>query len=223
MQGLACVLRRNKSTISQMEMPDQSVTLSRAQLEELKASLSNSLGEKVTSVDCPSGVKVEKGTTFECTVKVEKGAEQVATQPASETLRDELRKAFKIIEVKKDKTYFIPPETWWDIYKTIFNLDPNSLVHGVMFAKEQIKISRLLTAHLEAFGAARVGRSGPVHGIGISDRRRGRRLRAGRIWPGLAGPGIRLAAYSVRRLYRPEVPWLRKSKWTVLPRKNWTP
>jgi hypothetical protein len=29
-----------------------------------------------------------------------------------------------------------------------------------MFAKEQIKISRLLTAHLEAFGAARVGRSG---------------------------------------------------------------
>jgi hypothetical protein len=29
-----------------------------------------------------------------------------------------------------------------------------------MFAKEQIKISRLLTAHLEAFGASRVGRSG---------------------------------------------------------------
>ena len=47
--------------------------------EQLKASLSNSLGEKVASVDCPSGVKVEKGTTFECSVKVEKGAEQVAT------------------------------------------------------------------------------------------------------------------------------------------------
>jgi CRISPR-associated protein Csb1 len=29
-----------------------------------------------------------------------------------------------------------------------------------MFAKEQIKVSRLLTAHLEAFGAGRVGRSG---------------------------------------------------------------
>lgn len=80
--------------------------------------------------------------------------------PASETLREQLRKDFKIIEVKKDKTYFIPPGTWWNIYKTIFNLDPNSLIHGVMFAKEQIKISRLLTAHLEAFGAARVGRSG---------------------------------------------------------------
>ena len=29
-----------------------------------------------------------------------------------------------------------------------------------MFAREQIKISRLLTSHLEAFGATRVGRSG---------------------------------------------------------------
>jgi hypothetical protein len=47
--------------------------------DQLKASLSSSLGEKVTSVDCPSGVKVEKGTTFECSVKVQKGAEQVAT------------------------------------------------------------------------------------------------------------------------------------------------
>jgi NAD(P)H-hydrate repair Nnr-like enzyme with NAD(P)H-hydrate epimerase domain len=47
--------------------------------DQLKASLSNSIGEKVASVDCPSGVKVEKGTTFECTVKPEKGAEQVAT------------------------------------------------------------------------------------------------------------------------------------------------
>lgn len=47
--------------------------------DQLKASLPSSLGEKVTSVDCPSGVEVEKGTTFECTVKPEKGAEQVAT------------------------------------------------------------------------------------------------------------------------------------------------
>lgn len=77
-----------------------------------------------------------------------------------ESFRDVLRREFKIIEVKKDKTYFIPPSKWWDIYTTIFKYDPNSLVHGVMFAKEQIKISRLLTAHLEAFGAARVGRSG---------------------------------------------------------------
>src|SRR5262249_43801219 len=77
------------------------------------------------------------------------------SKPADESLREQLRKEINIIEVKKDKTYFIPPETWWNIYKTIFTIDPNSLVHGVMFAKEQIKISRLLTAHLEAFGAAR--------------------------------------------------------------------
>lgn len=74
--------------------------------------------------------------------------------------RDKLRKEFSITEVKKDKTYFVHPEDWWTIYKTIFKYDPNSLVHGVMFAKEQIKINRFLTAHLEAFGATRVGRSG---------------------------------------------------------------
>lgn len=74
--------------------------------------------------------------------------------------RDQLRKEFGIKEVKKDKTYFIWPATWWTIYRTLFMYDPNSLVHGVMFAKEQIKLSRLLTAHMEALGAARVGRSG---------------------------------------------------------------
>jgi len=81
-------------------------------------------------------------------------------EPASESFRELLRREFHIIEVKKDKTCFIPPEAWWSIYGTLFKYDPNSLVHGVLFAKEQIKISRVLTAHLEAFGAARVGRSG---------------------------------------------------------------
>lgn len=74
--------------------------------------------------------------------------------------RDKLRDEFGIKEVKKDSTYFIWPDAWWSIYKTLFKYDPNSLVHGVLFAKEQIKISRLLTAHLEALGAARVGSSG---------------------------------------------------------------
>jgi CRISPR-associated protein Csb1 len=82
-----------------------------------------------------------------------------ATQSGT-PFREVLRNSFQIVEVKKDKTYFIPPAKWWEIFKTIFTFDPNSLVHGVMFAKEQIKISRLLTAHLEAFGASRVGRSG---------------------------------------------------------------
>jgi len=77
-----------------------------------------------------------------------------------EVFRDRLRKDFGVKEVEKDKRYFLYPDNWWTIYKTIFRFDPNSLVHGVLFAKEQIKISRILTAHLEAFGAARVGRSG---------------------------------------------------------------
>ena len=51
-------------------------------------------------------------------------------------------------------------EKWWDVFKTIYELDPNSLVHGVLFPQWQIKIPRFLTAHLEAFGASRVDRSG---------------------------------------------------------------
>ena len=74
--------------------------------------------------------------------------------------REVLRKEFEIKEVKKDKTYFIWPDTWWSIYRTIFKYDPNSLIHGVMFAKEQIKITRMMTAHMEAYGASRVTRSG---------------------------------------------------------------
>jgi CRISPR-associated protein Csb1 len=46
------------------------------------------------------------------------------------------------------------------VFQTIFRYDPNALVHGVLFPQWQIKIARLLTAHHEAFGAARVDRSG---------------------------------------------------------------
>ncbi len=79
---------------------------------------------------------------------------------SGQVFRQVLRHEFGIVEVKPDSTYFIPPEAWWNIYKTLFMYDPNSLIHGVLFAKEQIKISRVLTGHLEAFGAGRVGRSG---------------------------------------------------------------
>ncbi len=77
-----------------------------------------------------------------------------------EAFRSRLRKEFGIKEVETDKRYFVYPDNWWTIFETIFRYDPNSLLHGVLFAKEQIKISRILTAHLEAIGAARVGRSG---------------------------------------------------------------
>ena len=47
--------------------------------EQLQASLSKSLGEKVSSVDCPSDIEVEKGKTFNCSVKVQKGEDQTVT------------------------------------------------------------------------------------------------------------------------------------------------
>ena len=53
-----------------------------------------------------------------------------------------------------------PPTKWWNVFKTIFAVDPNSLVHGVLFPQWQIKIPRALTAQLEAVGARRVDRSG---------------------------------------------------------------
>lgn len=74
--------------------------------------------------------------------------------------REQLRHEFGIREVKKNDKYFTYPDNWWSIYKTIFKYDPNSLVHGLLFAKEQIKITRFLTAHMEAFGAGRVRGSG---------------------------------------------------------------
>ncbi|MCW5889580.1 MAG: CRISPR-associated protein [bacterium] len=60
----------------------------------------------------------------------------------------------------KGKKAHPPASQWWKVFKTIFALDPNSLVHGVLFPQWQIKIPRALTAHLEAFGAGRVDRSG---------------------------------------------------------------
>jgi hypothetical protein len=47
--------------------------------EQLEANLSHSLNEKVSSVDCPSDQKVEKGATFNCSVKLQKGEEQTVT------------------------------------------------------------------------------------------------------------------------------------------------
>jgi CRISPR-associated protein Csb1 len=64
------------------------------------------------------------------------------------------------IVLPKGKKAHPPASQWWKVFETIFALDPNSLVHGVLFPQWQIKIPRALTAHLEAFGAARVDRSG---------------------------------------------------------------
>jgi hypothetical protein len=47
--------------------------------EELQASLSKSLHEKVSSVDCPPDQKVEAGATFTCSVKLSDGKTETAT------------------------------------------------------------------------------------------------------------------------------------------------
>lgn len=77
----------------------------------------------------------------------------------NEKFKDVLIEKFGIVLPGGSKAH-PPPEKWWDVFKSIFELDPNSLVHGVLFPQWQIKIPRTLSAHLEAFGAGRVDRSG---------------------------------------------------------------
>ncbi|MDP1587754.1 MAG: type I-U CRISPR-associated protein Cas7, partial [Prosthecobacter sp.] len=69
-----------------------------------------------------------------------------------------LREGFGIRDLGK-KTHPLPGD-WWNVFRTIFRYDPNSLVHGILFPAMGIKLSRVLTAHHEAFGADRVGLSG---------------------------------------------------------------
>lgn len=45
----------------------------------LERNLEKSVGRKVTSVDCPSGVEVEAGKSFDCTVKLASGKTETAT------------------------------------------------------------------------------------------------------------------------------------------------
>ncbi len=78
---------------------------------------------------------------------------------SAQTFGDELVKQFGIVLPDSNRAH-PPAERWWDVFKTIFKYDPNALVHGVLFPQWQIKIPRFLTAHLEAFGASRVDRSG---------------------------------------------------------------
>jgi CRISPR-associated protein Csb1 len=52
------------------------------------------------------------------------------------------------------------PAQWWSVFRTIFRYDPNSLVHGILFPALGIKLPRVLTATMDAFGADRVATSG---------------------------------------------------------------
>lgn len=92
-----------------------------------------------------------------------KGGQRIEQDGAIGTVSfgDELATEAKFgIALDGTKVAHPPPEKWWNVFNTIFEIDPNSLVHGVLFPQWHIKISRALTAHLEAFGAGRVDRSG---------------------------------------------------------------
>jgi CRISPR-associated protein Csb1 len=92
------------------------------------------------------------------TSKVKKGKSK-ASSNASGKFEDKLVEKFGIVLPGSSRAH-PPAEKWWNVFNTIFRYDPNALVHGVLFPQWQIKIPRVLTAHLEAFGASRVDRSG---------------------------------------------------------------
>jgi CRISPR-associated protein Csb1 len=92
-----------------------------------------------------------------------KGKKKAANQSRywrGENFRSILRNKFQLAEIKRNEKYYSYPDSWPAILTTIFEYDPNSLIHGVLFAKEQIKINRMLTAHMEAFGAKRINSTG---------------------------------------------------------------
>jgi CRISPR-associated protein Csb1 len=86
--------------------------------------------------------------------KANKDSEAVPRQ-----FKDVLVNEFGIVLPDSKKAH-PPAERWWSVFATIFRYDPNALVHGVLFPQWQLRIPRVLTAHLEAFGAGRVDRSG---------------------------------------------------------------
>ncbi len=45
----------------------------------IEQNLENSAGQKISSVDCPSGVEVKAGTSFDCTVNLAGGKQETAT------------------------------------------------------------------------------------------------------------------------------------------------
>ncbi len=79
-------------------------------------------------------------------------------KPSEQTFISILKAEFGMQDLGT-KTHPLPGD-WRKVFKTIYRYDPNSLVHGILFPSLGIKIPRVLTAHHEAFGAARVPYSG---------------------------------------------------------------
>jgi CRISPR-associated protein Csb1 len=88
----------------------------------------------------------------------DKGKVVTGGSVSANTFASVLRESFGIQDLGK-KSHPLPGD-WWNVFRAIFRYDPNSLVHGILFPAMGIKLSRVLTAHHEAFGAERIGLSG---------------------------------------------------------------
>jgi NAD(P)H-hydrate repair Nnr-like enzyme with NAD(P)H-hydrate epimerase domain len=47
--------------------------------DAIEQNLQKSTGQKISSVDCPSGVEVERGATFECEVSLAEGKQEIVS------------------------------------------------------------------------------------------------------------------------------------------------
>lgn len=86
-----------------------------------------------------------------------KGKGNKKNEEKNENLEEILQREFKLKDIKNHHPF---PSDWWNVFRTIFQFDPNSLVHGILFPSMGIKIPRVLTAQLDAINAKRVDFSG---------------------------------------------------------------
>jgi CRISPR-associated protein Csb1 len=119
-------------------------------------------GHRIASTYFLKGQVIEADGTLvvrQKEAKQEKGKERQDSTQEPKEFQEVLASEFGIVLPGSKKAH-PPVEKWWDVFRTVFRYDPNALVHGVLFPQWQIKIPRVLTAHLEAFGAGRVDRTG---------------------------------------------------------------
>lgn len=117
-------------------------------------------GHRIASTYFLEGQTIGLDSRLELRPKATKAKRQGAgSDKEPKQFQDVLATEFGVVLPGSKKAH-PPAEKWWNVFSTIFRYDPNALVHGVLFPQWQIKIPRFLTAHLEAFGAGRVDRSG---------------------------------------------------------------
>jgi CRISPR-associated protein Csb1 len=116
-------------------------------------------GHRIASTYFVEGQTFDGAGLLEETPDSGKGKKGKAKANAPRRFEEKLIGEFGIVLPGSSRAH-PPADKWWNVFKTIFRYDPNALVHGVLFPQWQIKIPRVLTAHLEAFGASRVDRSG---------------------------------------------------------------